>query len=114
MSPLDNESRIAAQLAPLMIVELIPYFLNSPLSWAITIGEQSVSAIMPKRKSVVSGLLASPISVGMPLGVGFGAVLASDLLQAGKAASVAKAAPARMNSRRVRSTMAFPYSEREW
>src|SRR6188768_1071639 len=103
ISPFDSESRMAAQLAPLMIVELIPYFLNSPFSWAITIGEQSVSAIMPKRKSAVSGLLASPISVGMPLatGVGLGAGLAFDLLQLGSAASAAKVAPSRMKSRRV-------------
>src|SRR6187551_3149985 len=104
ISPLDKESRMAAQLAPLMIVELMPYFLNSPFSCAITIGEQSVSAIMPKRKSGVSGLLASPIRVGIPLalGVGAGAGLAFDLLQFGSAASAAKLAPARMKSRRVR------------
>src|SRR6478609_5115411 len=103
MSPLESESRIAAQLAPLMIVELMPYFLNSPFSWAITIGEQSVSAIMPKRKSGVSGLLALPIRAGIPLaaGSGAGAGLAFDLLQFGSAASAAKLAPARMNSRRV-------------
>src|SRR5688572_4692532 len=39
---------MAAQLAPFVIVELIPYFLKSPFSCAMTIGEQSVSAIMPK------------------------------------------------------------------
>src|SRR5262249_32290601 len=58
MSPFDRESRMAAQLAPLTMVELIPYFLKRPFSWAITIGEQSVSAIMPKRRSVTSGWLA--------------------------------------------------------
>src|SRR6478735_4392838 len=104
MSPLESESRIAAQLAPLMIVELMPYFLNSPFSWAITIGEQSVSAIMPKRKSGASGSLASPINAGIPLatGLGLGAGLAFDLLQFGSAASAAKVAPSRMKSRRVR------------
>src|SRR6266480_451109 len=29
MSPLDSESRMAAQLAPLATTELMPYFLNS-------------------------------------------------------------------------------------
>jgi len=48
MSPLDSESRMAAQLAPLVTVELMPYFLKSPFSWAMTMGEQSVSAMMPK------------------------------------------------------------------
>ena len=38
-----------------MTVELMPYFLNSPFSCAMTIGEQSVSAMMPKRMSVTSG-----------------------------------------------------------
>src|ERR1700682_2824235 len=54
-SPLASESRIGARLAPLLTVELIPYFLKSPFSWAITIGEQSVSAIMPNLRSVTSG-----------------------------------------------------------
>ena len=49
MSPFVSESRIAAQLAPFTTVELMPYFLKKPFSWAMTIGEQSVSAIMPKR-----------------------------------------------------------------
>src|SRR4051812_26364602 len=61
MSPFDSESRIAAQLAPLMTVELMPYFLNSPFSCAITMGELSVSAMMPKRMSVTSGaVLVAP------------------------------------------------------
>src|SRR6185436_9224621 len=55
MSPFESESRMAAQLAPFTTVELMPYFLNMPFSCAITIGEQSVSAIMPKRMSGVSG-----------------------------------------------------------
>src|SRR5262245_38012358 len=57
MSPLDSESRMAAQLAPFTTVALIPYFLKKPFSCAMTIGEQSVSAIIPKRMSDVSGLL---------------------------------------------------------
>ena len=55
MSPLDSESRIAAQLAPLATVELMPYFLKSPFSCAMTIEEQSVNAMMPNFSSEVSG-----------------------------------------------------------
>ena len=54
MSPLESESRMAAQLALLSTVELMPYFLKKPFSWAMTIGEQSVSAMMPK---FMSGML---------------------------------------------------------
>src|SRR5689334_3172394 len=61
MSPFESESRMAAQLAPFTTVELMPYFLNRPRSCAITIGEQSVSAIMPKRRSGVSGALAAAL-----------------------------------------------------
>src|SRR5688572_26579731 len=39
MSPFESASRIAAQLAPLLTVELMPYFLKNPFSWAMTIGE---------------------------------------------------------------------------
>src|SRR3954468_20452109 len=46
-SPLERESRMAAQLAPLETVESMPYFLNNPFSCAITMGELSVSAMMP-------------------------------------------------------------------
>src|SRR5688572_13603255 len=46
---------MAAQLAPFTTVELMPCFLKRPFSCAITIGEQSVSAIMPKRRSLSSG-----------------------------------------------------------
>src|ERR1041385_2600810 len=60
MSPLVSESRMAAQLAPLVTFELMPYFLKNPFSWAMTIGEQSVSAIMPKLMSAVSGPSAAP------------------------------------------------------
>src|SRR5437868_6687152 len=41
MVPLDRLSRMAAQLAPLVTVELMPYFLNNPFSCAMTMGEQS-------------------------------------------------------------------------
>ena len=35
--------------------ESMPNFLKKPCSWAITIGAQSVSAMMPKRIVFVSG-----------------------------------------------------------
>src|SRR5437764_15050307 len=59
MVPLLRLSRMAAQFAPLVTVELMPYFLNRPFSCAMTMGEQSVSAIMPKLMFGVSG--ASPV-----------------------------------------------------
>jgi hypothetical protein len=55
LSPLLSESRIAAQFAPLATVALMPYFLKKPFSCAMTIGEQSVSAMMPNFISAVSG-----------------------------------------------------------
>ena len=55
ISPFASESRMAAQLAPFVIVELMPYFLKRPFSWAITMGEQSVSAMIPKLMFGVSG-----------------------------------------------------------
>ena len=55
MSSLPSASRIAAQLAPFETVELMPYFLNSPFSCAMTMDEQSVSAMMPSLRSAVSG-----------------------------------------------------------
>src|SRR5688572_21610224 len=55
MSPLERLSRIAAQLAPLETTELIPYFLKNPFSWAMTMGEQSVSAMMPNLRFAISG-----------------------------------------------------------
>ena len=64
MSPLESESRMAAQLAPFTMVALMPYFLKKPFSCAITMGEQSVSAIMPNRRSGVSGRSASPTMAG--------------------------------------------------
>src|SRR5262245_49484162 len=68
MEPLLRLSRIAAQFAPLVTVEAIPYFLNKPFSCAITIGEQSVSAIMPKFIVAVSGAsLAYAVPI-QPLG----------------------------------------------
>ena len=42
----------------------MPYFLKKPFSCAITIGEQSVSAMMPNRRSGVSGRSASPTTAG--------------------------------------------------
>src|SRR3954463_11407723 len=55
MEPVERLSRMAAQLAPFVTVELMPYFLKNPFSCAMTIGEQSVSAIMPKLIFGVSG-----------------------------------------------------------
>src|SRR3954468_17091147 len=68
MSPLESESRIAAQFAPFITIELIPYFLNRPFSWAITIGEQSVSAIMPNFRLAVSGASLAKTLPAHPLG----------------------------------------------
>src|SRR6187401_850528 len=81
MSPFESESRMAAQLAPLMTVELMPYFLNRPFSWAITTGEQSVSAIMPKRRSVVSGLLGSTEAAALAVELAGAGALSELLLQ---------------------------------
>ena len=46
---------MAAQFAPLATTELMPYFLKNPFSCAMTIGEQSVSAMMPNFICDVSG-----------------------------------------------------------
>src|SRR6266571_4315997 len=54
-SPRLSLSRITAQDASFETTESMPYFLNSPNSWAITIDEQSVNAIMPNRTDLVSG-----------------------------------------------------------
>src|SRR4051812_28083004 len=63
IDPVERLSRIAAQFAPFVTVELIPNFLNSPFSCAITMGEQSVSAIMPKLMLGVSG--PSPVDAAV-------------------------------------------------
>ena len=55
LSPLERASRMAAQLAPLVMVALIPYFLKKPFSWAMTKGEQSVRAMMPILTLGISG-----------------------------------------------------------
>src|SRR6185436_12777319 len=55
LSPLESASRMAAQLAPLLIVALMPYFLKKPFSCAMTMGELSVSAMIPNFMSGVSG-----------------------------------------------------------
>src|SRR5262245_6056693 len=106
MSPFESESRMAAQLAPLTTVELMPYFLKMPRSCAITIGEQSVSAIIPKRRSGVSGALAAalPPAAGAAAGVAAAAAgaerEASDL-QPSHVAAAPRLAACR-NSRRPR------------
>src|SRR6185503_17632517 len=54
-SPSVRRSRMTAHDASFEIVDSIPYFLKSPSSCAITIDEQSVSAMMPIRTLGVSG-----------------------------------------------------------
>jgi len=46
-SPSVRRSQITAHDASFEIVDSMPYFLKSPSSWAITIDEQSVRAMMP-------------------------------------------------------------------
>jgi hypothetical protein len=46
---------MTAHDASLETVDSMPCFLNSPSSWAMTIDEQSVSAMMPMRIFGVSG-----------------------------------------------------------
>jgi hypothetical protein len=67
-SPLLSESRIAAQLAPFETIELMPYFLKSPFSCATTIGEQSVSAMIPNFRSAVSGASLAKTEPTQPAG----------------------------------------------
>src|SRR5688572_10137379 len=106
MSPLDSESRIAAQLAPFTIVELIPYFLKNPFSCAITIGELSVSAMIPRRTSVTSGPpVPGTFSPEPALGAAGDPEEASEFLHPGSAA--ATAAPVRPLRRFLRSIWCF-------
>ena len=65
LSPLTSESRMAAQLAPLAMVALMPYFLKNPFSCAITIGELSVSAMIPKRRFGVSGASLAQVALAL-------------------------------------------------
>ena len=89
MSPFKSESRIAAQLAPFTTVELIPYFAKRPFSWAMTMGEQSVRAIIPKRRSATSG--PSPL---LRLGAAAASFAgASDLQPVSRDAEATAAAP---------------------
>src|ERR1041384_8202692 len=99
MSPFESESRIAAQLAPFTIVELMPYFLNRPFSWATTMGEQSVRAIMPKRRSLTSGFVGST-ATALAEAAGAADAVLSDLLQAGRVSAAGSSAPAFSTSRR--------------
>src|SRR5690242_19405852 len=68
MVPVLRLSRIAAQFAPFKTVESMPYFLNSPFSCAMTMGEQSVSAIIPNFSAVVSGASLANALPTQPLG----------------------------------------------
>jgi hypothetical protein len=54
-SPMFILSRMTAHEASLETTEVMPNFLKNPSSWAITIGAQSVSAIIPNRTLTVSG-----------------------------------------------------------
>ena len=56
MSPELSMSRMAAQLAPFLMVALMPYFLKKPFSCAMTMGEQSVRAMKPKETLGCSGV----------------------------------------------------------
>src|SRR5882672_9125985 len=92
MEPVERLSRMAAQLAPFVTVELMPYFLKKPFSWAMTMGEQSVSAIMPKLRSDVSGASDAEPAVAAQL----------LLPRAAQSAAVpARVAPLERNSRRL-------------
>src|SRR4051794_13771118 len=104
---------MAGQLAPLATTELIPYFLKMPFSWAITIGEQSVSAIIPNLMSAVSGAslgVATPV-VGaifggdLPLSAELGASVQP--LSNGNAALPKPTAAADRNSRRETADVFF-------
>ena len=54
-SPIDSLSRITAHDASFEMIDSMPNCLKYPSSCAITIGEQSVSAMIPKRIVFVSG-----------------------------------------------------------
>ena len=54
-SPSDSLSRMTAHDASFETMDVMPNFLKKPSSCAITIGAQSVSAMMPKRMVEVSG-----------------------------------------------------------
>src|SRR5687767_12210497 len=69
MSPDERESRIAAQFAPLETVDSMPYFLNNPFSCAITMGEQSVSAMIPNFILLVSGASPAGVEPAHPRGI---------------------------------------------
>lgn len=54
---------MAAQLAPFVMVALMPYFLKKPFSRAMTMGEQSVKAMMPILTLGISGASEPPAAV---------------------------------------------------
>jgi hypothetical protein len=68
ISPLERASLMAAQLAPLLTTDLIPYFLKRPFSCAMTMEEQSVSAIMPNFTSEISGASFAKTEPNHPAG----------------------------------------------
>jgi hypothetical protein len=54
-SPRVSLSRMTAQDASFDTTELMPNFLKNPISCAMTMGAQSVSAIIPNLTVAVSG-----------------------------------------------------------
>src|SRR5262249_13310326 len=71
-------SRMTAHDASFEITELIPNFLKYPSSCAITIDEQSVSAMMPKRTFGVSGESSENAPPAQPRGTPASVTAASD------------------------------------
>src|SRR5258705_5851615 len=67
-SPSVRRSRMTAHDASFEIVDSMPYFLKSPSSWAITIDEQSVRAMMPILTFGVSGPSAAYTPPAQPVG----------------------------------------------
>src|SRR5688572_29093065 len=92
MEPVERLSRMAAQLAPFVTVELTPYFLKKPFSCAMTMGEQSVSAIMPKFRLGDSGASEAEPAVAAQL---------REPRAAQRAAAPVSLAPSVMNLRRL-------------
>src|SRR6266850_4026710 len=97
-SPSVRRSRMTAHEASLEIVDSMPCFLKSPSSCAMTIDEQSVSAMMPMRILGVSGASEAH---------------APPLHRAGTPASSAVATDAPRNSRRLSRIRSPPPENRK-
>src|SRR5258705_10213354 len=59
---------MAAQFAPFETVDSIPHFLNKPFSWAMTMGELSVSAMIPNFIFGASGESSAETPPAQPRG----------------------------------------------